>query len=185
PKKDDFLKHEHGSGHKAAFLAITGVTYEESQVTAGDGGQEKTPTKAGQKNQFHAGDVFLMNSMFNLSSTQDTGVTCSGESCDVEEFRREIKTEEHDFTSGSEEAKDAAALFTPAEVVVPPLSIHCISSDQQDAASEGCHSVPRDEFYQFGMHVASQLSAMPLRAALEVQLDIQRVLTMKRLQCLE
>ncbi|XP_042241302.1 uncharacterized protein LOC121878935 isoform X2 [Homarus americanus] len=39
-----------------------------------------------------------------------------------------------------------------------------------------------NEFHLFGMNVASQLRAMPLRAALEVQLQIQRILTQKRLE---
>lgn len=42
-----------------------------------------------------------------------------------------------------------------------------------------------DEFHQFGLNVAAQLRAMPLRAALEAQLEIQKILTTKRFQFME
>lgn len=39
-----------------------------------------------------------------------------------------------------------------------------------------------DEFHLFGMFVASQLRAMPLRDALQAQLEIQTILAQKRSQ---
>ncbi|KAK3871644.1 hypothetical protein Pcinc_023231 [Petrolisthes cinctipes] len=42
-----------------------------------------------------------------------------------------------------------------------------------------------DEFHQFGLNVAAQLRAMTLPAALEAQLDIQKILTTKRFEFLE
>ncbi|KAK4312454.1 hypothetical protein Pmani_016140 [Petrolisthes manimaculis] len=42
-----------------------------------------------------------------------------------------------------------------------------------------------DEFHQFGLNVAAQLRAMPLRASLKAQLKIQETLTAKRFQSMK
>ncbi|KAK3880456.1 hypothetical protein Pcinc_015058 [Petrolisthes cinctipes] len=42
-----------------------------------------------------------------------------------------------------------------------------------------------DEFHQFGLNVAAQLRAMPLRASLKAQLEIQKTLTAKRFQSMK
>lgn len=70
-----------------------------------------------------------------------------------------------------------------------------ILTDEQDqrplvsSVTELCNRLSAtekgDEFHQFGLNVAAQLRAMPLRAALETQLEIQKILTTKRFQFME
>ncbi|XP_045583580.2 uncharacterized protein [Procambarus clarkii] len=132
-----------------------------------------------------------MAPIFGLSSQQETGGGSGRENWTEEENRTEIKFEEPDPSPGSDDAMEDPAATTPLEVVVPLLP-----ADGQHGAAEpeiasnkmterNKVSDREDEFYQFGVNVGCQLRAMPLRAALEAQLEIQRVLTIRRLECLE
>lgn len=73
------------------------------------------------------------------------------------------------------------------EPVEDTLSVQAQTEPSTSASHDkGAPPTPRvedaDEFHLFGMFVASQLRALPLRDALQAQLEIQTILAQKRSQ---
>ena len=81
--------------------------------------------------------------------------------------------------------------LNPHQMETPPVQkenpVDILAVTKPSIISSTCSALPSkvedgDEFHFFGMFVASQLRALPLRDALQAQLEIQTIIAQKRSQ---
>lgn len=131
--------------------------------------------------QFHCDSLFLQDDDTDELFDDNLEVEIKEE---VEELPEIPETISYHVES-TDDTKDGIREPKPSTSYISVTPLHNVIQNMDKAITPNSKLSDMDEFHLFGMNVASQLRTMPLRDALQSEVEIQAILAQKRSGMLE